>query len=175
MTRPSWDDYFLEMAHSVSTRSTCNRKQVGCVLVRDNQLLSSGYGGSIKGQPHCMDEGCAIDEATGGCVRTVHAEMNAIAQAACNGVSVKGATAYCTLSPCNWCFKTLVNAGVTRIVYNEEYRIPPDFRLAAACGVQMQHRPLLSRIKMPAADLDKGPGPAKAPAPKPKRANPRKG
>ena len=65
MTRPSWDDYFLEMAHSVSTRSTCNRKQVGCVLVRDNQLLSSGYGGSIKGQPHCMDEGCAIDEATG--------------------------------------------------------------------------------------------------------------
>ena len=143
MSRPDWDEYFLTMAKTVAERSTCNRKQVGCVLVKDNQLLSSGYGGSIKGQPHCTDVGCDIDPATGGCVRTVHAEMNAVAQAACNGVSVKGATAYVTLSPCLWCFKTLVNAGVTRIVYSEEYRIPPDFRLAAGCGVQMQH------IKLP--------------------------
>lgn len=139
MSRPDWDQYFLTMAETVAERSTCTRKQVGCVLVRDNQLLSSGYGGSIKGQPHCIDVGCDIDPATGGCVRTVHAEMNAVAQAACNGVSVKGATAYITLSPCNWCFKTLVNAGVARIVYAEEYRIPPDFRLASSCGVQMQH------------------------------------
>jgi len=139
--RKTWDEYFLGMAKTVSERSTCNRKQVGCVLVRDNNVLSTGYGGSIKGQPHCLDVGCDIDPATGGCVRTVHAEMNAVAQAACNGVSVKGATAYTTLSPCGWCFKTLVNAGVSRIVYDEEYRIPPDFRLAASCGVQLQHIP----------------------------------
>jgi dCMP deaminase len=139
--RKTWDEYFLAMAKTVAERSTCNRKQVGCVLVRDNVVLSTGYGGSIRGQPHCLDVGCDIDPKTGGCVRTVHAEMNAISQAALNGVSTKGSTAYITLSPCDWCFKTLVNSGVDRIVYSEEYRIPPDFKLVAACGVRMQHIP----------------------------------
>ena len=137
--RKTWDEYFLSMAKVVAERSTCNRKQVGCILVRDNQLLSSGYAGSIRGQPHCIDVGCDIDPATSGCVRTIHSELNAVAQAARNGVSVKDATAYITLSPCTWCFKTLVSAGIVRIVYSEEYRIPPDFRLATSCGVQMQH------------------------------------
>lgn len=137
MSRPSWDEYFLEIAQKVATRSTCNRKQVGCVLVRDKQIISTGYSGSIKGQPHCTDVGCKIDEKTGGCVRTIHAEMNAIAQAARNGTSTENTTAYITLSPCYWCFKTMVNAGITRIVYFEEYRIPPPEDEAAACGVEL--------------------------------------
>ncbi len=140
MTRPSWDEYFIEIALAVAKRSTCNRKQVGCVLVSKNKhIIATGYGGSIKGQPHCLDVGCLIDEKTGGCIRTVHAEMNAVAQAARNGASTEDSTAYTTLSPCYWCFKTLVNAGITRIVYFEEYRIPPDDFEAFACGVELVH------------------------------------
>jgi len=136
--RPDWDQYFLKMAAVVATRSTCERKQVGCVLTKDNRILSTGYGGSIKGQAHCTEVGCEIDPATGGCIRTVHAETNAIAQAARNGVSTEGATAYVTLSPCYNCFKMLVNSGVVRIIYSEEYRIMPRHDLAGDCGVLMQ-------------------------------------
>jgi dCMP deaminase len=136
--RPSWDEYFLQLALAVSIRSTCNRKQVGCVLVRDKRILATGYGGSVRGQPHCCDVGCDIDPKTGGCVRTVHAEMNAIAQAARNGVSVEGAIAYVTLSPCDWCLRTMLNAGISRILYLEEYRIPPNRELAAGCGVELK-------------------------------------
>jgi dCMP deaminase len=140
MTRPSWDEYFIEIALNVAKRSTCNRKQVGCVLVSKNKhIIATGYGGSIKGQPHCTDVGCNIDEKTGGCIRTVHAEMNAIAQAARNGASTEDSTAYTTLSPCYWCFKTLVNAGITRIVYFEEYRIPPPEDEAMECDVALCH------------------------------------
>lgn len=138
--RPDWDDYFLELAAVVAKRSTCRRKQVGCVVTLDNRILTTGYGGSIRGQPHCTDVGCDIDPATGGCVRTVHAEMNAIAQAAANGVSTRGSTAYTTLSPCSWCFKTMVNAGIVRFVYTEQYRIPIDPDLARACGAELVHR-----------------------------------
>lgn len=141
-TRPGLDEYFLNIAIAVAGRSTCKRKSVGCVLVRDKMIISTGYVGSIKGQPHCLDVGCLIDEKTSGCIRTVHAEMNALAQAAANGVSTKGATAYSTLSPCLWCFKTLANAGIVRIVYEEEYRIQPDFELAEACGIKMMWHPL---------------------------------
>lgn len=137
--RPDWDAYFMKIACVVATRSTCNRKQVGCVLVRDRQIMSTGYGGSIRGQPHCIDVGCKIDERTGGCIRTVHSEMNAIAQAARNGVSTADATAYVTLSPCHWCFKTLANAGIVRIVYMEEYRLPLDKEEAMACGIELVH------------------------------------
>lgn len=135
MKRPDWDRYFLDIAKIVASRSTCNRKQVGCVLVRDNRILATGYSGSIRGQPHCIDVGCEIDEQTKGCVRTVHAEMNALAQAARNGVSTDKATAYITLSPCYWCFKTMVNAGIVDFIYSEEYRIPLDKELVKACGV----------------------------------------
>lgn len=134
--RPGWDRYFIEIAKVVATRSTCERKQVGCVLVKDRRILSTGYGGSIRGQPHCTDVGCDKGP-DGGCQRTVHSEMNAIAQAASNGVSTEGATAYVTLSPCSWCFKSLVNAGIKRIVFAEEYRIKPDYELAKRCGVEM--------------------------------------
>jgi dCMP deaminase len=137
--RPSWDQYFLEIATVVATRSTCRRKRVGAVLVRDRVIVSTGYGGSVRGQPHCLEAGCDIDPATKGCRRTVHAEMNAIAQAALNGVSTRDTTAYVTLSPCEWCFRTMANAGIVRIVYAEQYRVPPNFEFAKECGVEMLH------------------------------------
>jgi dCMP deaminase len=90
------------------------------------------------GQPHCIDVGCDIGPSTG-CQRTVHAEQNAVAQAAMNGVSTEGSTVYITLSPCCVCFKLLANSGVVRIVFSEQYRIPPDYALAEACGVQLAH------------------------------------
>ena len=138
--RPNWDEYFLSIAHTASKRSSCTRKQVGCVLVHDRGILSTGYGGSLRGQPHCLDEGCS-DGPTNPCTRTVHAEVNAVAFAAKKGTSTAGATAYITLSPCPACFKLFVQAGIVRIVYDELYRIPPDLALAAACGVEMVHLP----------------------------------
>jgi dCMP deaminase len=137
--RPTWDEYFMDIAVATARRSTCNRKQVGCVLTKDHRILSTGYGGSIAGQPHCVDVGCDIDPKTGGCIRTVHAEINAILQCARHGVSTLGSTAYVTLSPCQACFKALASAGAKRIVYLEEYRIPPSAELAKAAGVEMIH------------------------------------
>jgi dCMP deaminase len=133
--RPDWDAYFVEMAVHAATRSSCCRKQVGAVLVRNHRVLSTGYAGSVRGQPHCLDVGCDIGP-DGGCQRTVHAEMNAVAQAAANGVSTEGATCYCTLLPCYVCFKLLANAGVVRIVYREPYRITRTIEEAARCGIE---------------------------------------
>jgi dCMP deaminase len=125
MTRPSWDEYFIDIANTIARRSTCLRAPdgVGSIIVRDKQILATGYAGSLKGQPHCTEVGCLIDEKTGGCRRTVHAEINSILQAAVHGVSIKGATIYTTLSPCWDCFKAIVNGGIERIVYDQEYRI----------------------------------------------------
>ena len=127
MERESWNDYFLGIARATAKRSTCLRVPdgVGAVLVRDRQILSTGYAGSIRGQAHCTDEGvgCLIDERTGGCIRTVHAEINAILQAAQHGVGIGGATLYSTMSPCWDCFKALANGGILRILYDVEYRI----------------------------------------------------
>lgn len=129
--RPSWDEYFMQLAQAAASRSTCTRKQVGCVLVVDRSVVATGYVGSMLGQPHCLDVGCEIGP-DGGCIRTVHAELNAIAQAAKRGVAIEGAAAYITMSPCAACFKALVNAGVTDIVYQEPYRIPLDPALVAS-------------------------------------------
>jgi len=137
--RFSWDEYFLRVAQVVSTRSTCNRKQVGCVLVRDKTILSTGYGGSIRGQPHCIDVGCLIGPDGTGCIRTVHGEVNAVAQAARNGTCIDNSTAYITLSPCLNCFKMMTNAGIVRIVFSEAYRIPIDPELVKSCGIHMSH------------------------------------
>jgi dCMP deaminase len=133
--RPSWQDYFLSIAKVVATRSTCLRipDGVGAVIVRDKQILSTGYAGSIRGLEHCTglkpgeppggaQIGCLIDEKTGGCVRTVHAEINAILQAAQHGVAIEGATIYTTMSPCWPCFTALANGGVKEIFYSVEYR-----------------------------------------------------
>lgn len=136
--RKSWDEYFLSIAHNVAERSTCNRKQVGCVIVRDRAILSTGYAGSVRGQPHCTDVGCDIGP-DGGCRRTIHAETNAVSLAAKHGTCIDGATAYVTLSPCYNCFKMLVNSGIRNIVYDEEYRIPLDLEMVAKCEVGYEH------------------------------------
>ncbi len=120
MTRPSWSTYFLDLAQVVSSRATCDRLHVGCVLVRNRQVLVTGYNGSMSGSPHCTEAGCLIQE--GRCVRTIHAEANALTQAAAQGISVAGATAYITHSPCWECSKLLVNAGIKKIVYREAFR-----------------------------------------------------
>ena len=116
----SWDEYFMNVARVVATRATCDRKHVGAVLVRDRTILSTGYNGSIRGLPHCTEAGHMMED--GHCVATVHAEANAIIQAAKNGVAIEGATIYTTASPCWPCFKLIANAGCRRIVFGEFYR-----------------------------------------------------
>jgi dCMP deaminase len=134
--RASWDDYFMRIAEVVASRATCDRKHVGAVIVRDRQLLSSGYNGSIRGLPHCDEEGHLIED--NHCVRTVHAEANAIVQAARNGVRIDGATIYVTAVPCWGCFRLIANAGLARVVYGEAYRLDEKVvRCAAALGVEL--------------------------------------
>jgi dCMP deaminase len=111
----------MKIAFSVSERSTCDRAFVGCVLVRDKRILTTGFNGSPAGQPHCDEIGHLLVD--GHCVRTIHAETNAIIQAALHGVSTKGCTCYVTHFPCINCTKALINAGVTRLVYSVAYRI----------------------------------------------------
>lgn len=119
MTRPSWDRYFMDMAIMVATRATCPRAQVGCVLAVDHRAITTGYNGSVAGAPHCNEVGCLM--VADHCVRTLHAEQNAIIQAAKIGVSVAGSTAYCTHLPCLLCAKMLINAGVIKVIYNVYY------------------------------------------------------
>jgi dCMP deaminase len=140
MSRPSWDEYFMEIAVEVSTRATCDRKHVGAVLVRDRVILSTGYNGSIHGLPHCDEVGHMMEE--GHCVATIHAELNAIIQAARHGTRIEGAEVYVTASPCWSCFKALANAGVKRIVYGEFYRDPRSLQVAKELGIEMVHQPV---------------------------------
>lgn len=142
MPRPPWDDYFLKIAEDVASRSTCLRipDGVGALLVKGKQILSTGYAGSIIGQPHCVDVGCLIDEKTSGCIRTVHAEINAILQAASHGVNIRDSTCYTTMSPCWDCFKALMNGGIKRVVYSVEYRtVQRQKEIAEALGVEFVH------------------------------------
>jgi dCMP deaminase len=135
--RASWDEYFMSIAQVVATRSTCPRKYVGAVLVRNRTILSTGYNGSIRGMPHCSDVGHMMEE--GHCVATIHAEANAIIQAARNGVMIEGASCYVTASPCWNCFKQLANAGIQRIVYGEFYRDPRIFDVAKTIEIELVH------------------------------------
>ncbi len=118
--RADWHEYFMRIAEEVATRSTCDRKHVGAVIVRDKTILSTGYNGSLRGAPHCDDAGHDMDN--GHCVRTVHAEANAVAQAAKHGVMIDGAEIYVTASPCLTCFKLIANAGIRVVYYKEFYR-----------------------------------------------------
>lgn len=120
VTRESWDMYFMKLAEMIASRGTCLRKKVGCVLVRNNRIIATGYNGSPPRQPHCLDVGCEMED--GHCVRTVHAEANAILQAAGHGVSLDGVTCYTTASPCYICAKQLVSIGCTKVVFGEPYR-----------------------------------------------------
>ena len=118
--RISWENYFMNIAAEVATRSTCDRKHVGAVIVREKTILSTGYNGSIKGLPHCDEAGHEMVD--GHCVRTTHAEANAIVQAAKNGVEINLSEIYVTASPCYNCFKLIANAGIKTIFYKEFYR-----------------------------------------------------
>lgn len=119
MTRPQWDDYFLKLAMLASERATCPRMHCGCVLVKDKNVIATGYNGSIPGDEHCEDIGCLVID--NHCVRTVHAEMNAIVQAAKRGHAVEGATAYVTNMPCTACAKALIAAGIRRVVVFSDF------------------------------------------------------
>ena len=125
----------MNIAKEVATRSTCDRKHVGSVIVRDKSILATGYNGSVRGLGHCDDEGHLIED--GHCVRTVHAEANAIVQAARNGMRIDGAGIYVTASPCWGCFRLIANAGLVRIVFGEFYRDPKIFEVSQALGIEL--------------------------------------
>lgn len=125
--RPSWDEYFMEITRVVASRSTCLRRQVGCVIVKDKRLLTSGYNGAPSGLLHCSQAGC-IRERQGipsgqrqELCRGLHAEQNALVQAALHGVSVEGGTLYCTHQPCITCTKMIINAGIVRVLFANNY------------------------------------------------------
>ena len=133
--RADWNTYFMNIARTVATRATCDRKHVGAVIVRDRVILSTGYNGSIRGLPHCDDVGHLMED--GHCVRTMHAEANAIVQAARNGVALEGAEIYVTASPCFNCFKLIANAGINKIYYGEFYRDEKIHDFAQQLGTEL--------------------------------------
>lgn len=137
MNRVSWDRYFMNLALQAATRSTCPRKHVGAVIVRDKTILSTGYNGSVRGAPHCTEAGCLMEN--NHCVRTVHAEANALVQAARHGVLLEGAQIYVTASPCFNCFKLIANAGIRTVYYGEFYRDERVLQFAQDAGVEMVH------------------------------------
>lgn len=133
--RASWDEYFMNIAEVVASRSTCDRKRVGAVLVRDRTILSTGYNGSIHGMPHCDEVGHWLENDH--CIATIHAEQNAILQAARNGISTNHSIVYVTASPCWSCFKSLTNAGIQRIVFREFYRDERIFSVAEKLNIAL--------------------------------------
>lgn len=142
--RPDWDSYFMEIAYVVAKRSTCLRRQIGALLVKDKHILATGYNGAPSGSAHCGEVGCLREQlgVPSGerheLCRALHAEQNAIIQAAVQGISVAGSTLYCTTSPCSLCAKMLINAGVKRVVFDGVY---PDERAMAffkEAGVEVE-------------------------------------
>ena len=134
--RPDWDSYFMKIAYAVSERSTCDRAFVGCVLVLDKRILTTGFNGSPAGQPHCDEIGHLLVE--GHCIRTIHAETNAIIQAALHGVSSRGSTCYVTHFPCINCAKILAASGIAEVRYRQDYKNDPLVApLLADAGVRI--------------------------------------
>ena len=133
--RVSWETYFMNIATEVATRSTCDRKHVGAVIVRNKNILSTGYNGSIKGLPHCDEVGREMVD--GHCIRTTHAEANAIVQAAKNGVSIDNSEIFVTASPCYNCFKLIANSGIKVIYYRELYRDQRITDRAKEVGIEL--------------------------------------
>ena len=130
MERPQWNQYFMQIAKQVAERSTCTRAKVGAVIVRNRSILATGYNGSPSSLPHCTEVGCLIyqsqtpdGQVEENCFRTIHAEINAIAQAAKNGVSIEFGEIYSTHSPCVHCLKVLINTGIHQIYYEKEYKL----------------------------------------------------
>lgn len=141
--RITWDDYFMKMAYLATERSTCLRRQVGAVLVKDNKVIATGYNGACRKTVDCLELGCLRDElgipsgTRAEICRAVHAEQNAIIQAALSGASTKGATMYCTHSPCIICAKMMVNAEITRSVINEKYSESDYVELFKQAGIEV--------------------------------------
>ncbi len=145
--RPSWDEYFMEVANSISKRATCDRGRSGCVIAKDRQILVTGYVGSPRGLPHCDDVGHQMKKMlhedgsiTQHCVRTVHAEQNAICQAARRGISIDGATLYCRMTPCRTCAMLIINCGITRVVCEKKYHAGEESeRMFAQVGITLEY------------------------------------
>ncbi|MEE9567438.1 MAG: cytidine/deoxycytidylate deaminase family protein [Desulfobacteria bacterium] len=143
MSRPSWKEYFMDIALLVARRSTCRRRRVGAITVRDKRILATGYNGAPTGLPHCLDIGCLREELEipsgerHELCRGLHAEQNVIIQAAYHGVSVEGATLYCTNLPCSICSKMLINAGIRDIIYKEGYADSMTEEMLSAAGVKL--------------------------------------
>ncbi|MDY6795690.1 MAG: cytidine/deoxycytidylate deaminase family protein [Actinomycetota bacterium] len=143
MTRPSWETYFMSIAHQVAERSTCLRRQVGCIIVLEKRIVSTGYNGAPSGLPHCEEVGCVreIHGVASGerheLCRGLHAEQNAIIQAAMHGTAVRGGTVYCTHKPCNLCTKMLINAGIKRVYFSEGYTDAMADDMAREAGMEM--------------------------------------
>ena len=142
--RPDWDEYFLKLAMLASERSTCPRMHCGCVLANNKNVISTGYNGSIPGDEHCEDAGCMVVD--NHCVRTVHAEMNALVQAAKRGHAVEGATAYVTNMPCTTCAKALITAGIKRVVVFSDYHDTLATDFFAKAGVKIDKHPIPSLV-----------------------------
>ena len=137
--RPSWDDYFMSQAELVASRSSCDRAAVGAVVVLNKTCIATGYNGSVAGLTNCDESGHLLEE--GHCVRTVHAEMNSLLQCARHGRATDGATIYVTHYPCLNCMKSILQAGIKRIVYLNDYRNNPiSAKLASEAGVDIIHK-----------------------------------
>ena len=133
--RPTWDEYFMEVARTIAKRATCDRGRSGCVIARDNQILVTGYVGSPSGLPH-SDDGTVTQH----CVRTVHAEQNAICQAAKRGISIDGGTVYCKMTPCRTCAMLIINCGIKRVVCEKHYHDETDsMKMFAQAGIKIEH------------------------------------
>lgn len=133
--RPSWDEYFMQIARTVATRATCPRASVGCILLRDHRILTTGYNGAPRGVSHCTESGCIMRDDH--CIRATHAEANAIVQGALHGVALQGAMAYCTHQPCVACSKLFISAGIVSVVYEEAYLDPVARELLGEAGVTL--------------------------------------
>ena len=133
--RVSWEEYFMNIAREVATRSTCDRKHVGAVITRGKTILATGYNGSIRGLAHCDDAGHEMENTH--CVRTIHAEANAIVQSARHGVRLEDSEIYVTASPCYDCFKMIANAGINKIYFSEFYRDDRIIDHAREIGIKL--------------------------------------
>jgi dCMP deaminase len=146
--RLSWDEYFLGLADAASKRATCNRGRSGCVIVRDKQVLATGYVGSPAGLPHCDEVGHLIKKViqedgkiTEHCLRTVHSEQNAICQAAKRGIAIAGATVYTRMTPCRTCAMLLINCGIERVVCERKYQLSEETEnMFAEAGVKLEYK-----------------------------------
>jgi len=145
--RPSWDEYFMEVCEAISKRATCNRGRSGCVIAKDNRVLVTGYVGSPSGMPHCDEAGHQLKKlihedgkVSTHCVRTVHAEQNAICQAAKYGISINGATLYCRMTPCRTCAMLIINCGIARVVCQRRYHDASDSeKMLKMAGIKLEY------------------------------------